>query len=116
MLTEEIVTLRGCDEVKVECPVSVCAPSEFLQVQIDEVENQDGTEIVVPKVAGATLEHIVTFLKHYAEEPLAKIEHPIEGNTVEEVRIGGNPASRARGNCTDRNRISSRTTYSLHRS
>ncbi|GAX14543.1 hypothetical protein FisN_6Lh320 [Fistulifera solaris] len=79
------IVLRGCDDVKVEIDAKVCEPSEFLQNQLEDIENADVGEISVPKVEGAILELIVKFLNHHAEEPLIKINHPIEGDTVEDV-------------------------------
>lgn len=79
------VILRGCDDAKVEVAVSVCQPSEFLQNQIEDIENADVGEIVVPKVEGAILELIAKYLNYYAETPMEQIVHPIEGETLEAV-------------------------------
>jgi hypothetical protein len=79
------IVLRGCDDVKVELDAKVCEPSEFLRNQLEDIENADIGEICVPKVEGAILELIVKFLNHHAEDALIKINHPIEGETVEDV-------------------------------
>lgn len=83
-----MITLRGFDDVKVEVAVNVCGPSEFLQNQIEDIENADVGEIVVPKVEGSILELIVKFLNQHAETPLEEIVQPIEGETLEAVRKG----------------------------
>lgn len=81
------VILRGCDDAKVEVAKYVCEQSEFLRNQLEEIENADDSgEILVPKVEGPILELIVKFISYYAETPLNPIVHPIEGDTIEDVR------------------------------
>lgn len=112
MLNEDSnITLRGSDDVKVECSVRVCGPSEFLQNQIEDSENADFGEIVVPKVTGSILEHIVKYLNHYADTPMEQITHPIEGTTIEEVR--SESFSLSRGNRKQRETVSNSKAYSL---
>jgi S-phase kinase-associated protein 1 len=94
-----LITLEASDGRKITLNQYETLPSKLIQDAIeedisDEDEEEgsicdgggsDSTIIPLINVRSDTLENIVTFLKHYAIEPLNEIAPPLEGSTFEEL-------------------------------
>lgn len=78
--------LKSNDGKEFEVSESACKISEFL---IDTPRNEDKevTEIEIPRVSGETLEKVVEYMKHYAEEKMKEVPTPLGGNSFDEVCV-----------------------------
>jgi S-phase kinase-associated protein 1 len=55
------------------------------QINDDDEESEIENEFPCPKVSGNILQKVVDYCTHYQEEPMEKIETPLQGETIEAI-------------------------------
>jgi len=55
------------------------------QINDDDDDNEIENEFPCPKVSGDILQKVVDYCTHYQEEPMEKIETPLQGETIEAI-------------------------------
>jgi SCF ubiquitin ligase, SKP1 component len=55
------------------------------QINDDDDDNEIENEFPCPKVSGDILQKVVDYCTHYQEEPMEKIETPLQGETIDAI-------------------------------
>lgn len=87
MSDEQTITLISNDERRFEVPVTVARMSAVIASQIsdDDDDTQSDNEFPCPKVSGDILQKVVDYCTHYQQEPMERIETPLQGETIEAI-------------------------------
>ena len=75
------------DGMRIDVPLSVARMSAVIAGQIndDDDDTEIENEFPCPKVSGDILQKVVDYCTHYQEEPMERIETPLQGETIEAI-------------------------------
>lgn len=87
MSDDQKITLISNDGQRFEVPLAVARMSAVIAGQIndDDDDNEIENEFPCPKLSGDILQKVVDYCTHYQEEPMEKIETPLQGETIDAI-------------------------------
>jgi S-phase kinase-associated protein 1 len=83
-MTDKIVRLYSSEEEAFEVTVSTASLSEMIKTMIDEDEDDEVQEIILPNVSSRSLARTVEFMRHHAVEPMTEISTPLKSNSMKD--------------------------------